>query len=329
MSSLADPSVLGPWLDSQRLEPGLPMTVTPLPGGRSNVMFRVERGAGHWVLRRPATVAVERADAGMLREARILQALAGSDVPHPGIVAVCADRSVLGCAFYLMEHVEGWPPAPVAAEFDTGEGRRKIVLAVVDALARLHDFDWRRAGLADLGRPDGFHERQVARWIGQLRSYEGREIPGTDMVADWLRDHAPASFAPGLMHGDYHMMNMLMRPHGEPAVAAILDWETATIGDPLLELTGFCEMWSLTAGAGWPGDEEVTQAYRTARGLNELPDLCYYRVLDNFRLAVLLEGVFQRAQRDPARGPQPDIGDMALRHMERAAQLSMSRRWHR
>src|SRR5712691_4285796 len=119
MNALADPAALGPWLDRQGLEPGRTLTVDPLAGGRSNVMFRIERGAGRWVLRRPAAVAVDRADSGMLREARILRGLAGSDVPHPGIVAACADRSVLDCAFYLMEHVEGYAPVPVPPALDT------------------------------------------------------------------------------------------------------------------------------------------------------------------------------------------------------------------
>lgn len=325
LNALADPVTLGPWLDSHGLQPGEPLTVTPLDGGRSNVIFRVERGTGHWVLRRPAAVAVDRADSGMLREARILSALAGSDVPHPGIVAVCADRSVLGCAFYLMKHVEGRSPVPPPPELDTDEGRRSIMLAAVDGLARLHEFDWRRAGLADLGRPDDFHERQVTRWIRQLRSYEGRELPAVDAVTSWLRAHAPTGFSPVLMHGDYHMMNILMRLDGGPSVAAIVDWETATIGDPLLDLAGFCEIWGHYGGAGWPSAGEVARAYCARRGFTAVPDLRYYRVLYNFRLAVLLEGIFQRAMRDPGRGPQPDIGEMVLHHMHQAATLTGTR----
>lgn len=196
------------------------------------------------------------------------------------------------------------------------------MLAAVDALARLHDFDWHRAGMADLGRPAGFHERQVARWIRQLRSWEGRELPDMDSVAGWLRTHMPAGFSPALMHGDYHMMNILMRLDDEPAVAAIVDWETATIGDPLLDLAGFCEIWARYGGTGWPPAGEVTQAYYTLRGFTDVPDLRYYRVLFNFRHAVLLEGIFQRAQRDPVRGPQPDIGEMSLHHMRQAATLT-------
>ena len=322
MDALADPGALGAWLDTQDIEPGKPLTIEPLAGGRSNVMFRVERGAGRWVLRRPSRVAIDRADAGMLREARILRGLAGSDVPHPAIVAVCADRSVLGCAFYLMQYVEGRPVVPVPAGLDTADGRRKIVSAMAETLARLHDFDWRGAGLADLGRPEGFHERQVERWTRQLRSYSGRELPRVDAVTGWLGAHLPESFTPALMHGDYHMMNVLMTTDGEPAVAAIVDWETATIGDPLLDLAGFCEAWARGGGTGWPPATEMTRAYQAARGIAELPGMRYYHVLYNFRLAVLLEGIFQRARRDPTRAAQPDIGELAIYHMERAALLA-------
>ena len=323
--ALADPGALGAWLDTQGIEPGTPLTVEPMAGGGSNAMFRVERGAGRWVLRRPARVAIDRADAGMLRESQILRGLAGSVVPHPEVVAVCTDRSVLGCTFYLMQHVEGRPPIPVPAELDTPNGRRQIVFAVVDALARLHDFDWRGAGLAHLGHPEGFHERQVERWTRQLRAYGGRELPRVGIITEWLGAHLPESFIPALMHGDYHMMNILMTtgaPAVPPAVAAIVDWETATIGDPLLDLAGLCEAWTRHGGDGWPPAAELVEAYRAARGLPELPGLRYYEVLYNFRLAVLLEGISQRAQRDPTQADQPVLGELAVRHAERAARLT-------
>jgi aminoglycoside phosphotransferase (APT) family kinase protein len=320
--SLMDVGRLEAWLDGQGVEAGHPVTVRPLAGGASNVMFAIDRGAGSWVLRRPAQVAVERADAGMLREYRILHALAGSAVPHPGVVALCEDRAVLGSVFYLMQRVDGGPALPVPAALDNPRGRSAIADALVDALARLHDFDWRGAGLAKLGRPDGFHERQVERWMRQLRSYDGRELPGVDVVTAWLLAHRPADFEPALMHGDYHTMNVLMTFDPAPAVAAIVDWETATIGDPVLDLAGFSESWARAAGHDWPGEPELTDRYRQARGLSCLPDLTYYKVLYNFRLAVLLEGIFQRARRDPTRAEQPGIGEFATSSIRRAASLA-------
>ena len=322
--SLMDVGRLEAWLDGQGIEAGYPITVRQLAGGASNVMFAVDRGAGSWVLRRPAQVAVERADAGMAREYQILHALAGSKVPHPGVVALCQDRSVLGSVFYLMQRVDGVPAVQVPAGLDNAPGRAAVADALVDALAQLHDFDWRAAGLASLGRPDGFHERQVERWMRQLRSYDGRELPGVDAVAAWLRAHLPGDFEPALMHGDYHTMNVLMTFDPAPAVTAIVDWETATIGDPILDLAGFCESWARAAGRDWPGEPELTERYRTDRGLAHLPDLTYYKVLYNFRLSVLLEGIFQRAQRDPTRAENPVIGEIALSSIGRAASLAGS-----
>jgi aminoglycoside phosphotransferase (APT) family kinase protein len=321
-TALVDTGRLGAWLDGQGLEAGQPITVEPLAGGSSNAMFVIERGSAAWVLRRPAQVAAERADAGMLREYQILQALAGSDVPHPAVIGVCEDRSVLGCTFYLMQRVDGAPAVPVPVATDTAQGRRAIADAVVDALARLHDFDWRAGGLAHLGRPDGFHQRQVERWTRQLTSYGGRELPGVGEVTAWLQSHRPGEFEPTLMHGDYHMLNVLMTLSQPPEVAAIVDWETATIGDPLLDLAGLCESSARVAGSGWPGSPELIARYRQARGLAHVPDLAYYEVLYNFRLAVLLEGIFQRAQRDPTRATQPGLGEHALFNIRRAAALA-------
>jgi aminoglycoside phosphotransferase (APT) family kinase protein len=320
--ALMDVGRLGAWLDRQDLEAGKPITVKPLAGGTSNAMFVIGRGAAAWVLRRPAQVAVERADAGMLREYQILRALAGSNVPHPEVIGVCEDRSVLGCTFYLMQRVDGVPPVPVPATMDTSPARRAIAHAVVNALARLHDFDWRGAGLAHLGRPEGFHQRQVERWTRQLSSYGGRELPGVGEVSAWLQSHRPGEFEPALMHGDYHMLNVLMTFGETPEVAAIIDWETATIGDPLLDLAGLCESWARAADSGWPGSPELIERYRHARGLTHVPDLAYYEVLYNFRLAVLLEGIFQRAQRDPTRAAQPDLGEHVLFNIRRAAALA-------
>jgi aminoglycoside phosphotransferase (APT) family kinase protein len=322
--SLMDVGRLEAWLDGQGIEAGHPLTARQLAGGASNVMFAVDRGTGSWVLRRPAQVAVERADAGMIREYQILHALTGSKVPHPGVVALCEDRSVLGSAFYLMQRVDGVPAAQVPAAMDNAPGRAAVADALVDALANLHDFDWRGAGLASLGRPDGFHERQVERWMRQLRSYDGRELPEVDAVAAWLRAHLPGDFEPALMHGDYHTRNVLVTFDPVPAVAAIVDWETATIGDPILDLAGFCESWARDAGPDWPGEPELTERYRRDRDLAHLPDLTYYKVLYNFRLAVLLEGIFQQARRDPTRAEKPVIGDLALSSIRRAASLGAS-----
>jgi aminoglycoside phosphotransferase (APT) family kinase protein len=325
--ALVDVAKLGPWLDSRGLESGLPVTVEPLVGGRSNAMFVIARGSSEWVLRRPNQVAVERANDGMRREFRMLAALDGSPVPHPHVVALCDDDSVLGCTFYLMERVVGVHPIPAPEALDTPAGRRAIAFALVEALAHLHQVDWRAAGLADLGHPEQFHERQVSRWTRQLASYQGRELPGIERITAWLGANIPAHFEPSIMHADFHMMNVLIAPDEPARLVAVLDWETATIGDPLLDLAGFCEVWCSVAPErnGWPSRAELVAHYGQTFGpsTGELPPsrLTYYEVLYNFRLAVLLEGVYTRSLSDPVRGPQPDVAERVLLNLARAEKL--------
>lgn len=339
-----------------------------LTGGRSNVMFviRVDGGVGgttagetatskNWVLRRPATVAIERANDGMRREFAILSALDSTSVPHPRAVAICEDLDVLGCVFYLMEKVSGLTPAEQLPEpFTSRPGhRRELTAALVDALAALHNVDWRRVGLASFGRPDGFHERQVSRWGEQLASYRGRDIPELATAGSWLRQNIPQRWTPGVMHGDYHMFNVLVEPDPPARVAAIVDWETATIGDPWLDFVGFCEAWhSMRTGGGdgrgsasgsgsadasadnWPSYGEMLEHYTNQRRLGQTssfqtssfqpPDIQeqqYYGVLYNFRMAVLLEGIYQRSLRDPNRPNQDMIGDRALFNADRCRQI--------
>jgi aminoglycoside phosphotransferase (APT) family kinase protein len=318
--SLLDLGRLGGWLDAHGLEPGLPIDAEPLGGGASNVMFTVRRGASRWVLRRPPAVAVTRADDGIRREYRLLEALAGTDVPHPRVVALCEDHAVLGCTFFLMEEVDGVPAETIA-----GEPGAAVAFALIDALAALHGVDWRAAGLGDLGRPEMFHERQVARWTRQLESNEGRPLPGVDRVGEWLEANRPASYEPAIMHGDYHMRNALVSEGSPPRVVAILDWETATIGDPLLDLAGFCEIVRTRAPEGWPADRELVERYVAMRGVGGIPDIRYYAVLYNFRLAILLDGIYQRSLRDASRADQHTIGDFAVAAIARALDLAEGR----
>lgn len=316
-----------------------------LTGGRSNVMFSIqvegspsgrrpdgERQAEgqpapnlpnpkNWVLRRPATVAIERANDGMRREFRILSALDSTPVPHPHTIALCEDLEVLGCVFYLMEKINGIVPAGELPEAFTQKEnyRSDLAFALVDALAALHNVTWQQVGLADFGRPDGFHERQVKRWGAQLASYQGRDIPDLATAGAWLETHMPQRWSPAIMHGDYHMFNVLIHPEPPAKVAAIVDWETATIGDPLLDFVGFCEAWqSMRSGGGWPPYEAMLERYLSLRQLNQLSqrptpqEQQYYGVLYNFRMAVLLEGIYQRSLRDPNRKNQEAIGERAL-----------------
>jgi aminoglycoside phosphotransferase (APT) family kinase protein len=321
VTDLIDEHRLEAWLDGKGLEVGKPLLVEPLIGGASNAMFAISRGSSQWVLRRPKRMAIDRANLGMAREYSIIAALRSTNVPHPKVVALCEDHDVLGCTFYLMARVDGVSPFPLPAELDNARTRAELTFSVVDALAALHQVDLRRAGLEGIGHPDQFHERQVERWSTQLASYNGREMPGFDTVALWINDHVPSHFETSIMHGDYHMFNILISPNPPGRVVAILDWETATIGDPLLDLAGLVEIWCSVFTDGWPSRQEMINRYVEIRGLPPIDDLTYYEVLYNFRLTVLLEGIYQRSIKDPDRDREDGIGERAMFNLGRAIEL--------
>jgi aminoglycoside phosphotransferase (APT) family kinase protein len=310
---LLDLPALARWLGAQGLITTDSLSVSRLTSGRSNAMFRLDHGPHRWVLRRPPAVAVERSDELMRREFRLLSALDHTGVPHPRTVALCDDPGVLGCTFYVMEAVDGFNPiGPLPEALHSRE--HEVADAMVDALSALHEVDWRALDLKDFGRPDGFHERQVARWTKQLDSYGGRALPGLERVGRWLGEHLPGEFEPTIMHGDYHMLNVIVAGDLPARVAAIVDWETASIGDPLLDAVGFVEVWcpSHPTGDGWPDREHLLRRYASTRGIGELRSTEYYIALYHFRLAVLLEGIYQRSLVDPTRPPATDVGERVL-----------------
>jgi aminoglycoside phosphotransferase (APT) family kinase protein len=310
---LCDPARLGAWLDARGLAPGAPLVVERITPGHSNETFRVRRAEHVWVLRRPPRVPLAPTAHDMAREARLLAALAGGDVPVPRLVAACSDPAVIGAPFHLTEWLDGWvirervPPA-----FGTPEASAGVGAAFVEALAALHAADWHARGLADFGRPDGFLTRQVSRWTRQLERYRQRPLPDLDAVAAWLAAHQPPGEPPTLIHGDYHLDNVIYAAALPPRVLAILDWETATVGDPLVDL-GLCTaLWpdpgdeplplgdSATAGLGPRQALAERYAALTGRSLAHLP---YYQALGLFRLACILEGSWARHVRGAADDP--------------------------
>lgn len=244
------------WMDQHGLARGPIEDCESIGGGTQNILIRFRRGATDYVLRRGPLHLRPSTNEVLRREIRVLTALAPTDVPHPRLIAGCPDETVLGSVFYLMEPVSGFNPEVSLPPFhaDDARVRHAMGLAAVDALARLGAVDHRAIGLADFGKPDGFLQRQVPRWLKELDSYSrfdnypGLDIAGVDDVARWLETHRPETYVPGIMHGDYHLANLMFRPDG-PDVAAIVDWEMCTIGDPLLDLG-----WLL---ASWPGDDGI------------------------------------------------------------------------
>jgi aminoglycoside phosphotransferase (APT) family kinase protein len=326
VTGLVDEPRLAAWLDGLGVAPGSPLRVRRIAGGMSNESIGIERGGSRYVLRRPAKVALEGADRGMRREFHLLSALEGTPVPHPKRVALCEDPSVAGAVAYLMEHVDGFAPAfGLPAPFaGNAELQREIALAAMSALGELARVDWRARGLGDFGRPEGFHARQVERWGRQLEHYgahPGRDLSGLREVGDWLEAHRPADgeWTPAIMHGDYHFANLFFAPDPPARVAAILDWENATIGDPLLDLAGFLRL-SVTGGrAQWGERETLIARWEQASG-HRAPDLRYWTALSAYKLSIMLEGVFRRSAADPTRGDASGLGDTALSIMREAQQ---------
>lgn len=282
-----------------------------VPGGTQNVMARFARDGREYVMRRGPEHLRPRSNASILRETRVLAALAGTDVPHPRLIAACEDPAVLGGAvFYLMEPLDGFNASVELPALHAGDAevRRETCLALADALAALGRVDHAAVGLRDFGKPDGFLERQVPRWLAELESFRSEAfepaIPGVDDVAAWLDAHRPASFAPGVMHGDYHAANVMFS-RTAPEVQAIVDWEMATIGDPLLDLGWLLATWQLSGACGvfngplqragdLPGPSELVARY-AARSDRDLTDIRWYTVLACFKLGILLEGTYARA----------------------------------
>jgi aminoglycoside phosphotransferase (APT) family kinase protein len=293
---------------------GEPIEHRYISGGSQNEIYEIRRGELHCAIRIPPPAAPAPRDDGIVREWRIIEALNGTDVPHTDAVAVCTDPSVLGRTFYLMGFVDGWSPMGLTdgwpAPFDTDlDARRGLAFQLVEGIALLSKVDWQAKGLQDLGRPDGFHERQVDRWTAFVERIKGRELPGFDEAAAWLRTHKPIDFIPGLMHGDYQFANVMYRDGAPARLAAIVDWEMGTVGDPKLDLGWVVQSWPDDTNAvdatkssyvdmyGMPSRAEVLAHYSAVSG-RQVDDIDYYVILAKWKLAVVLEQGFQRAGDD-------------------------------
>lgn len=278
--------------------------------GHSNETFFVGRDGHQWVLRRPPRGAFLPTAHDVLREHRVLAALADTPVRVPRPVLACSDESVIGVPFYLMERVEGHVPRHDLPVFVDAEGCRRLGEEMVDALAELHAVDWRAAGLEGWGKPAGYLERQVRRWSGQLQlaSRFTRPLPDLERVGEWLSEGLPASSPATIVHGDYKLDNVVLGPHPPVRVTAILDWEMAAIGDPLADLGYLLSCWrepgdppdavladqlALTRRPGFPTRAEMVERYQTQTG-RRAEDLTWYQVLAVWKLAILLEGSYAR-----------------------------------
>jgi len=319
-----DLNAVAEWMSQQGLGQGPLADVSDVTGGTQNVMLRFTRAAARTGGRRGPRHLRPRSNSVILRETKVLAALAGSDVPHPHLIATCEDPGVLGDAvFYLMEPVDGFNAGEGLPPLHAGDPavRFQMGLSMADALAKLGAVDHVAVGLADFGKPAGFLERQVPRWLSELDSYReyanypGPDIPGVDQVAAWLERRRPTNWAPGIMHGDYHAANVMFSRTG-PEVVAIVDWEMCTIGDPLLDLGWLLATWRQPDGSsvfshalggqdGLASTDDLFQRY-AANTTRDLSRITWYTVLACFKLGIVIEGTLARACAGKA---EKEVGD--------------------
>lgn len=334
-SSDLDVRALAAWLVESDIAGGPEISVERIGGGQgtANVMYGVQWGAEQFVLRHPPLRKVTASAGSVEREARLLAALDQTSAPHARFVGVCADPEVIGTPFLLMDRIDGYVPSdPLPAQLQGPAARHQIGLQLVDALAELATVDWTTVGLDGFGKPDGFLERQIDRWIWQLDSYKMRELDALDDVTDWLRSNLPAPGPVGVMHGDFSTFNVMFATEGAPRVAAILDWDTATIGEVLMDLGHLLSRWDepgenpTTLGSSDIADrnglcsrKELTERYASRTGF-DVTGIRYYEVLSLFKLSCIMEGQYanhMKTRPEAPMGPYTNIGpalmDDALR----------------
>jgi aminoglycoside phosphotransferase (APT) family kinase protein len=341
---------LARWMDQHTPHLGHgPVRARLVSGGSTNLVVGLERDGGHCILRSPPLAGSPQGEKTIEREATVLRALKGTAVPHPAFHAFCAERSVIGVPFYLMAQVDGWA-ATITHEnvslypprFADGPDQHYLGYAMVDGLAAMANLDWRAAGLAGYGKPEGFLARQVDRWLGQLATYPKkypaytpRALPGLAYVEDWLRANVPDTWRPGLMHGDYALNNVLFAHRPPARLVAIIDWETSTIGDPVLDLAAFAMSlrsegepagnWSYFDPARFPRREDVVAYYAELTG-SDVSRMDFYYVLYRFRMACILEyKVAEAVQGLAPKAKGERFAAMVLRLLGDAEQLARSR----
>lgn len=309
-----DVAALQSWMDSHGLSSGPIENVELLEGGTQNILARFGRNGQVFVLRRPPLHKRKNSDETMRREARVLAAIADSDVPHPRLIAAEPDTELMGASFYLMSSVDGFNITTGLPEFHANDpdAMHRMGLAMVEAIVALGAVDFAAAGLGDFGKPDGWLERQVPRWRAHLDSYSevpeypGPDIPHLDEVSQWLDEARPATWLPGIIHGDFHLSNVMFR-HDSGDLAAVVDWELSTIGDPMMDLGWLLATWqdpdlpsSLSSSGppetrlGLASIDELVAHYGELSG-RDVSHARWYGAMACYKLGIILEGTHVRA----------------------------------
>jgi aminoglycoside phosphotransferase (APT) family kinase protein len=284
------------------------LRIRQFQGGQSNPTFHLRTAGGDYVLRKkPPGKLLPRAHE-VEREHRVMAALADTQVPVPRMRLLCLDQSVLGTPFFIMDHVPGRVFPDRVMREGTAAQRAAVYEDLAQVLAALHGVDWRAAGLEGFGRPDAYMQRQVALWTRQWQAARLEDMPAMDLLARWLPTHLPPDDVPAcIAHGDYRLGNVLIHPT-EPRVVAVLDWELATIGNPLADLGYFCLTYHVPAGpdarsgvagedltdTGIPNQHAFVASYCRHAGREPPESLDAFVVFSMFRLASITAGVWRR-----------------------------------
>jgi aminoglycoside phosphotransferase (APT) family kinase protein len=320
--------VLGETFDAKS-----PMTVEQFPGGHSNLTYLLRFGEQEFALRRPPFGPVPAKAHDMARECRILNAINPVFPLAPKPYVLCEDPSVIGSTFYIMERRHGVvirQEEPAAVDENPVE-RRRVSEAIISVLADLHAVDIAQHGLASLGKPAGFVERQVKGWTQRWEGSKTSEQAEMDQLSKWLLERLPAEpERPTLLHGDYKLDNLMLDARDLGRVVAVFDWEMSAVGDPLVDLGILLAYWvhtvpaarrdslqSVTSQPGWFTREEILDHYATSTG-RDLTNIAFYEVFAVFKLAVVLQQIFYRyhhGQTDDPRFARLDKHVESLAHI--------------
>lgn len=288
---------------------GKPVEVSQFPGGHSNLTYLLRVGEREVVLRRPPFGTKVKSAHDMGREHRILSALSQSYSRAPKPIAYCEDPSVMGAPFYVMERLRGvilrkdLPP-----ELNVDEARlARICEDLVDALVDLHELDYAKLGLGDLGKPEGYVQRQVEGWTQRYFGSQTDQVPVVEQVSKWLNEHRPADSGAALIHNDFKFDNVVLDPQDATRILGILDWEMSTIGDPLMDLGTFVSYWveagdepimqffrgGPTASPGALTRQQLFERYAMRSG-RTIPNPVFYYAFGLFKTAVVLQQIYYR-----------------------------------
>jgi aminoglycoside phosphotransferase (APT) family kinase protein len=324
---------------SENVAPVERLTAQLIGRGLSNLTYEVGDGEHRWVLRRPPLSHVLPTAHDMRREYTVQKALSSSDVPVPEMISFCDDERIIGCPFYVMEFVDGEVPADsqtFETHFDEA-ARATLSKRLIEVLVALHSIDYSAIGLDDFGRPQGYMSRQVSRFVEQLRRSKTRELPVLDELADRLAKAVPQSSDSSIVHGDYRLDNTILGSSGD--IAAVLDWELSTLGDPLADLGMLSMYWAdpgddlfadapgvesslITALPGFMRKNEALDLYASLSG-RDVENIAFYQTFAHFKLAVILEGINKRFQDGGTVGEGFEkVADMVVKVANRGKEIA-------